>query len=67
MERLLTGPRHHSLNDALLGLQPEVAVVRPDVGEVDAQRRERLVGLGVFFLQLLGHVEAVHHHALASF
>lgn len=59
--------RLHSLDDAHLGLQPEVAVVHPNVGEVDTQRGERLVGLRVFFLQLLGHMEAVHHLALASF
>lgn len=29
--------RLYSLNDALLGLQPEFTVVHPDVGEVDTQ------------------------------
>ena len=62
----LTAPLH-SLDDAFLGLQHEVAVVRPLVGEVHLERGERLEGLGVFSLQLLGHVEAVHHLALPSF
>lgn len=61
-------PDHlHLLNDAVLGLQHEVAVICPGVGEVHAQRGERLEGLWVFSLQLLSHVEAVHHFALPSF
>lgn len=47
----------HSLDGSFLGLQHEVAVVRPRVGEVDIERGECLEGLGVFFPQQLGHVE----------
>lgn len=61
----LTG-RLHSLDDAFLGLQHEVAVVHPRVGEVHLERGEGVEGLGVFSLQLLGHVEAIHHLALPS-
>lgn len=55
------------LDDPILGLQHEVAVVRPGVGEVHTERGERPEGLRIFSLQLLGHVEAVHHLALPSF
>ena len=54
----------HSLDDALLGLQQEVAVVHARVSEVHLERAEGPEGLGVLSLQLLGHVEAVHHLAL---
>lgn len=57
----------HLLNDAFLGLQHEVAVVRPCVGKVHVERGECPEGLRVFSLQLRGHVEAVHHLALPSF
>lgn len=57
----------HLLDDAFLGLQHEVAVVHPRVGEVDVERGEYPEGLRVFSPQLLGHVEAVHHLALPSF
>lgn len=56
----------HLLDDALLGLQHEVTVVRPRVGEVHMERGEHPEGLWVFSLQQLGHVEAVHHLALPS-
>lgn len=59
--------RLHLLDDAFLRLQHEVAVVHPCVGEVNEERGERPEGLWVFSLQLLGHVEAVHHLALPSF
>lgn len=54
------------LDDAFLGLQHEVTVVLPGVGEVHKGGGEDTEGLGVFFPQLLGHVEAVHHLALSS-
>ncbi len=57
----------HLLNDEFLGLQQEVAVVRPLVGEVSTERAECPEGLWVFSLQLFGHVEAVHHLTLTSF
>ena len=57
----------HLLNDAFLGLQHEVAVVCPSVGEVYVQRGECPEGFWVFSLQLLSHVEAVHHLTLPSF
>lgn len=59
--------RLHSLDGECLGLQIEVAVVRPFVGVVDPQRSEHPEGLGVLSLQLLGHVETIHHLALPSF
>lgn len=59
--------RQRLLDDAVLGLQHEVAVVRSGVDEVHVQRGERPESLWVFSPQLLGHVEAVHHLALASF
>lgn len=55
------------LYNAFLGLQHEVAVIRPCVGEVHLERGEHSEGLWVFSLQLLSHVEAVHHLALPSF
>lgn len=42
--------RLHLLDDAFLGLQHEVAVVHPGVGEVDTERGECPEGLGVFSL-----------------
>lgn len=57
----------HLLYDAFLGLQHEVAVICPCVGEVHLERCERPEGLWVFSLQLLSHVEAVHYLALPSF
>ena len=63
-ESKTTTCRLHSLDDVVLGLQQEVAVVPPHVGEVHLGGGEDPVGLGVFSLQLLHHVEAVHHLAL---
>ena len=54
----------HSLDDAVLRIDPEVAVVLPHVGEVHPEGAECPEGLQVFSPQDLGHVEAVHHLAL---
>lgn len=54
------------LDDAFLGLQHEVAVVLPGVCEVHEGGGEGPEGLGVFFPQLLGHVETIHDLALPS-
>lgn len=54
------------LNDAFLGLQHEVAVVLPGVCEVHEGGGEGPESLGVFFPQLLGHVETIHDLALPS-
>lgn len=54
------------LDDAFLGLQHKVTVVLPGVREVHKGGREGPEGLGVFFPQLLSHVETVHDLALPS-
>lgn len=61
-------PAHlHSLDGVFLGLQCEVAVVRPPVCEVNLEGGEGPEGLWVFSLQLHGYVEPVDHLALPSF
>ena len=54
----------YSLDDVVLGMHPEVAVVLPHVREVHPEGAEGPEGLWVFSPQDLGHVEAIHHLAL---
>lgn len=55
-----------SLYNAVLGLYAEVAVVRADVCVVDVEGRQCVKCLWVLSPEQLGHVEAIHHLALAT-